>query len=164
MSQLKSNLIANRDAVPQIISNAILGPAPIKEVTGYVSAGAADGIGTLYTMVTVPSNARITSVILQNQALGTGGAVNCGVYQNTMAGGAAVNATLFASAESVVSAQGPTDITNQSGSFGIDLQEQPLWQALGLSSDPGTNYDIALAVSAAGTAAGKVGLKVRFVQ
>jgi hypothetical protein len=41
--------------------------------------------------------------------------------------------------------------------------EQPLWQQLGLTADPGVMYDIAATLTAAAGSAGTVSLKVRVV-
>jgi hypothetical protein len=121
-------------------------------------------------MVTVPSNARVTSVKLQSDALGAGATVNCGVYYPTnppaglgVAGGAAIAATLFGSAIDVHAAVALTDITNQAGNNGVANQELELWQAAGLSKDPGCLLDIGVAVSVAIAAAGKIGIKVDYV-
>lgn len=164
IDNLKSTLITNRDNLPPILSNPTLVGGKIVEAIGSVTTGAADSAGSVYKMVPVQSNARVSSIVLQCAALGTGCTINCGVYNNTADGGAAINATFFASGLDCHAALGPTDIINQSGTNTIALQEQPLWQALGLASDPGKQWDICLAVAVATAAAGLIGIKSRTVQ
>jgi len=69
----------------------------------------------------------------------------------------------FGSAVSLVSALNDSVVTNESGTYTLDKQEQPLWQAAGLTSDPGTTLDIVLTLTAASAAAGKVGLRVSYL-
>jgi Flp pilus assembly protein TadG len=70
------------------------------------------------------------------------------VYQIAANGGAVVDADLFASA--FVMTNGPTsnvDVTHESGQYTVAERSQPLWQALGLSSDPNREYDIAATIT-----------------
>lgn len=169
----KSTAIANRDASPTVSTMAAYDGGTIKEKEGYITAANGDSVGSYYPMASVPSNSRISSIVLQSEALGAGATVNCGVYAPTQsipalaalgfAAGSAVNAAFFASALSVAAAVASTEIINQSGSNTLNLQEQELWQALGLASDPGCNLDIGLAMSAATAAAGRIGVKIKYV-
>jgi hypothetical protein len=172
---LKSTVIANRDATPKIFTDAYVSGGELEESEGFVQTGsAADSVGSKYTLCQVPSNARVSSLILQNDAMGGAGALNIGVYYPTFipvgAGlsaalaGTAINATLFASALSVVAAGGPTDEINQSGNNTIAKQELPLWAAAGLAADPGIQLDIAVAVSTVLAAQGYIGIKARYVK
>lgn len=172
----KSTYISNRDATPTVPTGASIEGGRTKTATGYVTVSASASVASLYPMVSVPSNSRIASVKLQCVALGAGCAANVGVYVPTQTnpalialnsaytGGAAINASFFASAQAVAAATAITDVTNQSGSNTIDKQEQELWQALGLASDPGCMLDIGVALSAAAVAGGLMGIKVDYVQ
>lgn len=172
----KSTFIGNRDASPTVPTGASILGGRAKEATGFVTVSASASIASFYPMVSVPSNARISSVKLQSGAQGTSCATNCGVYVPTQSnpallalnsgyvGGAAINATFFASAQAIATATAITDITNQAGNNTIDKQEQELWQALGLASDPNCNLDIGCALSAAAVAGALLGLKVSYVQ
>lgn len=169
----KSTALANRDATPTVPTMAAYDGGTIKEKEGFVAAVNGDSVASVYPMVSVPSNARISSIVLQSEALGVGAKVNCGAYAPTQAipslsalgyaAGAAISASFFASAEDVSSAVASTEIVNQSGSNTIDKQEQELWQALGLASDPNCAIDISLAVNAAIAGNGKIGIKVKYV-
>lgn len=172
---LKSTTIANRDAVPKVFTDAYVSGGNICSSEGYVqSATATDSIGSIYRLCQVPSNARVESVILQCDAM-TSGAANIGVYYPTFipAGTAqlsgvvanqAISASFFAAAQSIATALGPTNVVNQSGTNTIAKQELPLWQALGLTADPGIDLDVCVTLSAALTAQGYIGLKTSYVE
>lgn len=158
----KSTTITNRDAVPQVINDGRLERGTLKSAVGSVTAANGDSIGSKYVLASLPSTAMVRQVLLSSAAI-TSGAANVGVYRNTRDGGAAVSASLFGAAVSIASAQSNVDITNQSGTNTIALQEQPLWQAAGLASDPASPLDIVVTLTAATTAAGLVSLKVTYV-
>jgi hypothetical protein len=156
----KSVTITNRDAVPSVINDARLERAVSKGFHGKVTAVNGDSIGSKYIIAQVPSTAFIQQLLLTTAAL-TSGAANVGVYYPTNkdgTAGAAIAATLFASAQSVASALSNAEITNQSGNYTLAKQEQPLWQAAGLTSDPGGFLDIVITLTAALTAGGDIGM------
>lgn len=175
---LKSTLITNRDATPKVFTDNLVSGGEFKESEGYVQTGsAADSAGSTYRLCTVPSRARVSSVLLQNGAGGGAAAINIGVYWPSYIpfpiapfgdhptpadAGTVISANLFASALSVVGAGGPTDVVNQSGNNTIAKQEMSLWQAAGLAADPGLDLDIVVAVSTALAAQIFIGLKVRY--
>jgi len=156
----KSGGITNRDLIPKVVTNASVQGGTLKAFAGASAVANGDSIGSTYIMGSVPSNARVHAVLLYCTAI-TSGAANIGVYRTTADGGAAVSASLFASAASIASAiTVGSEVTHQSGTFPVANIEMPLWQALGLSADPCLMYDIVLTLSAATTAAGTVALKV----
>jgi len=171
----KSTVIANRDATPKVFTDAYVSGGEVIESEGYITTGsAADGVGSTYRLCQVPSNSRVSSLIIQCDALGAGGVVEAGVYWPTFiptgAGLSAANASLpidanlFASGLSVASTLAPTEIINQSGNNSIANQELPLWSACGLSADPGIDLDIVVTVTTVLAAAGHLGLKARYVK
>lgn len=170
----KSTAISNRDASPTVSTLAAYDGGNLREKEGWVLSVTGDSATSVYPMVSVPSNSRISGIVLQCEAQGAGCTMNCGVYAPTQgnpaltalgyAGGAAINATFFASAIDVHAALASTEIVNQSGSNTLNLQEQELWQALGLASDPGCMLDISLAVQVAVAAGARVGIKVKYAQ
>lgn len=173
ISHLKSAAITNSDATPPVANNTGAGAAGyLKEVTGSVVVVAADSIASTYRLARVPTNAKVKSVILTSQAQGQGN-VDVGVFYPTigLTGKAdlvanAIVAAFFASSVDLTSAVQPTDVTNESGTYTADLWSQPLWQAVGLSSDPGGYFDIVASVvtNAVTTGTGILGLSIRFVE
>jgi hypothetical protein len=91
-----------------------------------------------------------------------------GVYKTARDGGAVVDVDFFGSAVSIASALSHSDITHEAdpgdagAGWGQADVEKPLWQALGLTADPYIEYDIALTLTAATTAAGTISVKVQF--
>lgn len=171
---LKSTMITNRDAVPAVLTDAYVANGEMLEAEGYVAPANGDSIASIYRMCSVPSNARVTSVLMQCSALGAGATFDIGVYWPTFipvgAGLSAANQGLailqafFASAIDVSAALAQLEYINESGTNTIAKQEMPLWQAIGLASDPGIDLDICATVTAAMAAAGFASVKVRYVK
>lgn len=172
VDHVKSTPITNLDASPVVQNTAGEGgPAPLKSVDGYTTAVASSSVDATYQLVRVPSNAKVKSVFLESEAQGAG-AFDIGVYYATdgiggrptaLLAAAAVSRALFGSAVSCASAVS-TDVTNESGNYTLDKRTQPLWQAAGLSADPGGNFDIVATVTttAVTTGTGKLGIRVTF--
>ncbi len=162
-SALKSTSLTNRDATPKVATNARLYGAPKYSAYGYVTAAAADDSASRYRMCAVPSNCIVRAVYISSVAQGGSAAVDVGVYRATADGAAVVDADLFGSGVSLVSVVPRTDVTNESTNYTAALREQPLWQAAGLSSDPGGELDIVVAPTAALTNGGAVAVEVEYV-
>jgi hypothetical protein len=162
---LKSTAITNREATPAVLNSPASGGASkLKSVHGYLaSVTAALSITSVIRMVEVPSNANVRAVIFQSAAQ-TAGKFDIGVYRNNADGGAVVDADLFASAVDCASAVVKTDVTNESTNYTTALQNQPLWQAAGLSADPHSTLDICLTVVTTDvtTGTGAVALEVQY--
>lgn len=172
---LKSTVITNRDAVPKVLTDAYVSGGKLSQSEGYVqTSGSADGAGSFYRLCTVPSNARLSSLELQAGAMGSGAAIDVGVYWPTFiptgAGlsaanqGLVINTQLFASALGMSAATAVTNIINQSTNNTIANQEKALWEAAGLSADPGIDLDIVVRVQTAIAAQAYIGLKANYVK
>ena len=148
----KSLQVSNYDANPAVATTAGEGAAFRKvELDGFVTPAAADAAGTKYIMNRVPSTVHIKSVVLASEAQAAG-KVNVGVFYaddaryiapgNLANLGAVISAAFFASDVDISAKVQPTDVTFESGTYTFDLWAKPLWQALGLASDPGGFFDI----------------------
>jgi hypothetical protein len=127
---------------------------------GKAELASGDSIASIYRCVRVPSNCRISQVLLKCSAITTC-AGDIGVYRADT--GAVVDVDLFASAQSLASALAIlTDVTNESTTITPVIAEQPLWQAGGLTADPGGYFDIAVTLTAAAGSAGQVFLEARY--
>lgn len=150
-----------------IHNNARIVKGPILEAVGLYELANGDSIASIYRLVRVPSNARISQILLSCDAITTC-AGDVGIYQTAGNGGAVVDVDFFASAQSLASALANSDITHEAdpadagAGFGKSDTEKALWEALGLSVDPGIEYDIALTLTAAAGSAGTVSLKARY--
>lgn len=159
---LKSTVITNRDATPAVINDGRLAKGSLRESIGSVTTTTGKTTGSKYTLCSVPSSAIVSQILLSCAALGTATAADVGVYRNTADGGAAVDADFFATAVDLSAALSNSDITNESGTYTLDKQEQPLWQAAGMSADPMTSLDIVVTSTATIAAGGLLSLKVRY--
>jgi hypothetical protein len=141
---LKSVGITNRDASPPVLNTAgrVGAAGRVFEVfDGIAIMPASASVGSTIRCVSVPSSAVVSSVKVHSGAQAAG-AFDIGVYRNTRDGGAVVDADFFASAHSVAAAVLGVEVSEESTVYTIAKQKQPLWQAVGLTSDPGGELDI----------------------
>ena len=127
-----------------------------------IEVAAADDDGSVYRLIRVPSNCVLTNIDLASDALGTGASYDVGVYEVAANGGFAVDQDEFASGVSLVSAIAWTSVMEEAVPTDISKIGQPLWQRLGLTSDPGRAYDICATGVVAGTTAGTISMRVRY--
>lgn len=173
VDHVKSTPVTNLDASPVVPNTAGEGgAAPLKSISsGDVVGVASSSIGATYQFVRVPSNAKIKQVLFDSEAQAAG-AIDIGVYYatdgvggkpNSLLAANAISQALFASAIALTSASQPTDVTNESGTYTPAKRNQPLWQAAGLSADPGGFLDIVGTLSTAiTTGTGKMGMTVNY--
>jgi hypothetical protein len=165
----KSVAVTNADALPQTLSPQRIDGGRLRERLGVIEAGAADSIGSIYRMVRINSGDRVSRVLLSSDAITTA-VGDIGIYDiSSVNAGAVVDADFFASAQALTAALVNVDVTHEAdpadagAGFGLADVEKPLWQALGLATDPGKQYDVAVTLTAAATGAGTVGLKVQYI-
>jgi hypothetical protein len=150
IDHVKSASITNSDASPAVANTAGEGgSAPLKHVTGIAVGVAASDIGATYQLVRVPSTAIIKSIYFGTMTQGAGG-MDIGVYYATdglvgrptsLLAAAAIDQDFFASAL-VLTVLTLQEAMLESGFYTPAKWNMPLWQALGLPSDPGGNFDI----------------------
>jgi len=162
---LKSTAITNRDAKPSVLNDGRIERGTRKVAQGWATPSATASIASILTLVSVPSTAVIQQILLSNGAVTTA-AGDIGVYRPTAVdgtAGAVVSVSLFATAVSIATAQTNLDVTNESTTYTITKQDQPLWQAAGLAADPGGTLDISMTLTIAATASAQVKLTVIYV-
>lgn len=175
VDHVKSAIITNLDATPRVPPTAGEGgPAPLKHIDGYATAVASSSVDATYQLVRVPSTAIIKSMRFESEAQ-TAGKFDIGAYYATdglvagraasLLAAAAIDQDFFATAIDCAAAVVPTEIINESGTNTLDKRVMPLWQALGLTSNPGGNIDICATVvtTAVTTGTGKFGISVLFI-
>lgn len=151
---LKSSVITNLDATPIIKPSAGAG-GPGRAVTTVGIAGPttdAATTGGILRMVRVPSNCFLYNISLCQKAATTTASFDMGLYYSdsttdgtTPANQAAViNDQLFGTAIDTHLLINWTSNTFEAGTYTPDKALQPLWQAAGLSTDPGGFFDITL--------------------
>lgn len=168
----KSTAVTNRDATPAVINDGRLERGTLKSGVGSIAIGAVDSIGSYYPLVSVPTTAMVRGVYVTSVTGMTSTAGDIGVFKNTVnaAGvttGVVANTSsnaFFAAAQTLASVQSRVDVTNTGTTYPTDKREQPLWQAIGLATDPGGTFDIGIKLTAANTGAGgRAGLEVQYV-
>jgi hypothetical protein len=164
----KSTAVTAGDAFPQTLTAQKIDGGRLRERVGVIEAVSGDSIASIYRMARVSSGDRISRVLLSCDAITTC-AADVGIYDITSVNaGAVVDVDFFASAQSLATALVNQDVTHEADAadagagFGLADVEKPLWQALGLASDPGKQYDLAVTLTAAAGSAGTVALKVQY--
>jgi hypothetical protein len=161
---VKSGAITNRDASPKVLSNPVLQGGRVKECSGTVEVTTGNDIASIYVLASVPSNARVSQVLVYSDDMGTATAADIGLYRTTADGGAVVDADFFASALSLNGgALNGSDVTHESGVYGVEDREKTLWEGLGLSADPQIMYDICATLTAAADVGGTLSVAVKYV-
>ncbi|MFN0101164.1 MAG: hypothetical protein ACKV2U_03625 [Bryobacteraceae bacterium] len=157
----KSTQITNADALDGTKTAQYIAGGTLREVVGTVETAAADDALSVYRMVRVPSNARITSILLASDAITGASASDVGVYQTAANGGAVVDADEFANDVDISSATAWTEVINQAVAAEKSDVEKMLWEKIGETTDPKRDYDICVTVNDV-TAAGTIAMKVRY--
>lgn len=175
-SALKSTAITNADANPVVANTRGNGaPGDPQYIDGFVTAVASDAAGSTYRLIRLPSNAIVKRLVLESEAQGAG-KINLSVYysDSTTDGTSSANTGVivpttgdqfFASDVDLAAAVTPTNVTNESGNYGIGLRGKHLWDALALTSDPGGFFDIVAVVhtTAITTGTGKILLTCEYI-
>jgi hypothetical protein len=161
----KSGYITNRDASPRVANPSHL-RGMLREAIGYIAAAADDSATSVYRFFQVPSNARMSELLLTAADFTTAGAINVGLHRTIGDGGAVVDADFFASAVDL--SGGPfslLDLVREAGTSGWTLAnaESMIWQGLGLTSDPGIEYDVTATISTNFNGGSGLLLKGKFV-
>lgn len=162
VSRLSGN-ITNRDASPRVKNNEAIEGGFLHEAIGYVAATNGDSIASVYRFAQIPSNARISEILVSCADLGTTTAADFGLYRTTEDGGAVVDVDRFASALSLSSgALAKVESLLESGNIVLADMEKMVWEMLGLSADPGYMYDIAATLTGACDGSGSLVVQARY--
>lgn len=148
MTNRLSTWLTQRDATPSAAADPAESVGVVKEAVGFVASAADDASASIFRFLEVPSNARILDVLYTGADATTAGAIDVGIYKTTANGGAVVDADFFASAFALTA--GPdtdTNLRDEGGFYTTAERAKPLWEALGLTSDPGVMYDVCATVT-----------------
>lgn len=155
---VKSKAITARDSGELVLGS--IAKANMRTFAGVVSIANGDSIGSTYRLGSIPSNARVHQLLASCPDIGTTTAADIGLYQTTRNGGAVADVDFFASALSLSGgALVNQDITSENGLITAAKAEQMVWELLGLTKDPGVDYDVVATLTAAADAAGELALK-----
>jgi hypothetical protein len=171
---LKSASITDADASPVVRESAGIGGRGVQMQKGdYITTTSGKTVGSTYRLVRIKSTDVVKGLWLETAAMGGSSAADFGLYYSDTADGTSpanvaasatpISAAFFASAVSLVSALGKTDILNESGTYTVDKRNKPIWEAAGLSSDPGGFFDIVATTTATITTGALMGISVEFI-
>lgn len=156
----KSTQITNADATPPVLNNSAVARGVPFVACATIEVAAADDDTSIYRLIRVPSNAVMQSLVLFNDAITAGTSYDFGLLQTAANGGGATGADIdvFATAVDLSSARTTgTEILFEA--LNIDQMGRRVWEILGLSSDPGREYDLVASANTVGTAAGTITIR-----
>lgn len=178
---LKSNSITNIDANPPVRPSAgEYGFGTVVMASDYVSPGATATSPSTYRLLRVPTNARNLKLELESHGTITTLTGDLTIYYSdatidetgsSQGNTGVVNSlsttnSLFASAiTSMATEDTPVDATNLNGKYPVAARSKALWDAAGLTTDPGGFFDIVFATTATNslTAGATLGLRASYV-
>lgn len=164
---LKSTAITNATASPMVPNSANVANGNLRESQGFAVITSGDSVGSTYRLFRVRSSERLSLIRVYSPDIGTTTAGDLGLYdKNDVNAGAVVDVDFFASALSLNGgALNGVDITFEAAAAGgsIANAEKRVWEALGLTSDPHKEYDVALTLTGAADATGTALFRAQFV-
>ena len=177
---IKSTVLTQRDATPKVLSEGTLARGTVRSGFGVqkVSSAGTDlnAAGTQIRLVTVPSHARIESLDYGGTSCVTS-ALDVAVWYPTYVPAQGANFLTSSNAWTLISSskflanitipdtdQAFTTAFPAITAANLGAQEQPLWQYLGLATDPEMSLDIGFTVRTACSINGYVGLKARYTE
>lgn len=162
VANTKSTDVTNKDAAPQVLSAGIYGGYRTEENINNVAVAAADDDTSVYRVTRLRSSDIIPSIQVMNDAITSGTDYDLGIYQTAANGGAVVDADLIADGVDMSSARVVwTEVRyNDTATAKIEEFYKPLWQLLGLTSDPMREYDLCWTANTVGSAAGDIVTRV----
>lgn len=152
----KSADITSMDATPAVRTNSVTNGGRVRSYTNVITPATDDTTASIGRLVRVPSNCRVKQLRVKAADFTTAGVADIGLYYAVnhadYPAGDVIDVDLFASAFDFAASSGAgvgegTDLLNESTNYTVAKQIQPLWQAAGLSVDPGGFFDIAYTIT-----------------
>lgn len=161
VANTKSVEVTNAEKTPIKFTDALVAGGRLRERVAWTTVAVADDDLSVYRLHRVHSSWRLSSLELLNDAITGGIDYDLGLYDIAEDGGAAVNVNLFADAVTMAAARvAPLDVLFEA--LNITDIEAPIWQMLGLASDPGKFYEVAWTAVTVGTAAGNIASRLHY--
>lgn len=159
---VKSTQITNRDALPRVPNNARICGEQVRHARDVVTITNGDSATSKYLICPLPSKAVPISVRVSSPDIGTTTTFDIGLYRNTVDGGAVVDADFFTAAK-VVNAGAIAKSESLNGNV-VSLANslKAIWDLLGLTADPGVDYDVVLTLVGAADATGLVLIEIDY--
>lgn len=163
MADVDTTLISNRAAIPRVANDNWTNAKIKTSGPGILEVSTSEDAADELRFCRIKSNAVVKQVLLSCDAITSTGAMDVGIYRTDDDGGAVVDADFFASAQVVTSALVDSNIAHESGVYGIEDKSKPLWEALGLASDPSIEYDVVGTITTDMGGAGTLVIEVTYV-
>lgn len=175
---IKSAAITNSDATPPVANTIGQGaPGNLRSIDGScaVTSGVTAAGATTYQLCRIPSNAKVKSVKLWLDAASTTITGDVGLYYSTDHDGGAehpavaglpvvIDADFFSSAVALAAIIEPTEVSGESGTFVGAKRLKRLWDAVGLTVDPGGYFDLVFTLTSTAGAAAVVNGQVDYIE
>lgn len=159
----KSTIVSNADATPVVLTSPRIAGGYVAAEVATVEVAAADDDGSVFRLFRLPSNAKVLSIRILNDAITGGTSYDLGLYRTADDGGAVVDADAYGSAIDMSSARTTAFFDGAYEAADIANIEKEVWQNAGLSSDPSVLYDVCLTANTVGTAAGTISAIVTYI-
>ena len=157
MGTKNSDLVANFEATPPVLTDSALlhGVVRVAQGTIVVAAGDSDD-DDIVMLAPIPSNAIVPQIWVGSDTFGGSCTFNVGIYQSN---GTVVDEDYFAS--SVADAAAMADVRHEAAD--INTAGKTMWEMAGASADPGGYYYIAATMAAAGGTEGDMSFNIHYV-
>ena len=157
MGTKNSDLVANFEATPPVLTDSSLlhGVVRVAQGTIVVAAGDSDD-DDIVMLAPIPSNAAVPSLFIGSDTFGGSCTFNVGIYKTD---GTVKDEDVFATA--VADAAAMADVRFEAAD--IDTAGKKMYELAGDSSDPGGYYYIAATMAAAGGTAGTMSWNISYV-
>lgn len=162
---VKSTSVTNYNATPRVINDVKLADARIvRAINDTVAVASGDSVASVYRFGKIRSSDAVDRIRMVSADIGTTTAADLGLYDllTHTNGGTVVDVDFFASAVSLNGGAIDSDVTFEAAAAGglYTNGTKKVWEALGLTSDPNKEYDVAMTLTGAADAAGTVLLRV----
>jgi hypothetical protein len=166
-----SNELTDINSTPAEFASSQHMGQTLKQKSAYATMAAADDNGSTYRYFRVRSSDSIKAIYIYTPGIAGTTDIDIGLY--TISNGAAVDADLYGDGLDLTAAcpAVPHVVATaicQTARFGdattavvTDINNR-VWEDLGLTSDPGLEYDLVLTANAAASAAGSVAIQVLY--
>ena len=159
-----SDVIANMVATPAVFNDPHT-HGLVREALGICTPAADDTQASVHRFVRIPTNARITDVLIAAADASSAGKYDFGFYYPAdVNAGAVIDADALADAFDLSGGPFYWSEVRTVSIVTIAESEKPAWELAGLSADPGGYFDIAGTIDTTFNGGPTtVGLKVRYV-
>lgn len=163
----KSTAITNATATPRVPNSTGIDGGVVRRKMGFVVLASGDSATSVYRVARLPSNCYMDRIQVQCLDIGTTATIDVGLYYPTTHsnGGTVIDLDCFASAVAVSSGAVNSNVEFEAGAAGglITNAEKRLWELAGLTSDPGGEFDLTVALAADTDAAGTILVRAYFI-